>query len=286
MSARARRVGAARWLRCWPPSPAARRRRRRSLPRSSATRIPQPLTGAPGDAGARPRHRRQPAGRPVPAVPQRRRFPRSASRATSRPTWPAPAPLERRRSCACASSTRGASTRQTIMPAYYRTDGLHARRRGLARQDDARRAADRGRGRLPARRCVTDAMTPHARHRRSAGAGCSRGAAALAALRRRCGRRAQADELAAAVAAFTGGAPVRAGQGQARRSPRWSTTATSVPVTVSVDSPMTAADHVTAIAHLQRDAIRSATWRSSRSARAPARRSVVHAHPPGHQRRS
>jgi sulfur-oxidizing protein SoxY len=58
---------------------------------------------------------------------------------------------------------------------------------------------------------------------------------------------AQADDLAAAVAAFAGGAGVKAGRVKldlARRVDNGNV----VPLSVSVDSPMTAADHVKAIA--------------------------------------
>ena len=58
---------------------------------------------------------------------------------------------------------------------------------------------------------------------------------------------AQADELAAAVAAFAGGAAVRPGRVKLEIA-RLVDNGNVVPVSVSVDSPMTAADHVTAIA--------------------------------------
>jgi sulfur-oxidizing protein SoxY len=58
---------------------------------------------------------------------------------------------------------------------------------------------------------------------------------------------ADADELAAAVAAFAGGAPVRAGRVEFDIAPLVEN-GNTVPVTVRVQSPMTEADHVTAIA--------------------------------------
>lgn len=58
---------------------------------------------------------------------------------------------------------------------------------------------------------------------------------------------AQTDELAVAVAAFTGGATVRPGRVKLEVA-RLVDNGNVVPVSVSVDSPMTAADHVTAIA--------------------------------------
>jgi len=58
---------------------------------------------------------------------------------------------------------------------------------------------------------------------------------------------ADADELAAAVAAFAGGAPVRAGRVEFDIAPLVEN-GNTVPVTVRVPSPMTEADHVTAIA--------------------------------------
>ena len=56
-----------------------------------------------------------------------------------------------------------------------------------------------------------------------------------------------ADELAAAVAAFAGGAPVRAGRVDFDIAPLVEN-GNTVPVTVRVPSPMTEADHVTTIA--------------------------------------
>jgi sulfur-oxidizing protein SoxY len=58
---------------------------------------------------------------------------------------------------------------------------------------------------------------------------------------------ADADELAAAVAAFAGGAPVRAGRVDFDIAPLVEN-GNTVPVTVRVQSPMTEADHVKAIA--------------------------------------
>ena len=58
---------------------------------------------------------------------------------------------------------------------------------------------------------------------------------------------ADADELAAAVVAFAGGAPVGAGRVEFDIAPLVEN-GNTVPVTVRVPSPMTEADHVTAIA--------------------------------------
>ena len=58
---------------------------------------------------------------------------------------------------------------------------------------------------------------------------------------------AQADELAAAVAAFAGGAAVKPGRVKLEIA-KLVDNGNVVPVSVSVDSPMTAADHVKAIA--------------------------------------
>ncbi len=58
---------------------------------------------------------------------------------------------------------------------------------------------------------------------------------------------AQTDELAAAVRQFAGGAPVRNGRVQLDIA-QLVDNGNTVPMTVSVDSPMTAADHVAAIA--------------------------------------
>jgi sulfur-oxidizing protein SoxY len=59
--------------------------------------------------------------------------------------------------------------------------------------------------------------------------------------------RATPEEMAAAVRAFTGGAPVREGRLRLEISPLVEN-GNTVPVTVTVDSPMTASDHVQAIA--------------------------------------
>jgi len=58
---------------------------------------------------------------------------------------------------------------------------------------------------------------------------------------------AQSEELAAAVAAFAGGATVRPGRVKLEVA-KLVDNGNVVPVSVSVESPMTAADHVTAIA--------------------------------------
>ena len=58
---------------------------------------------------------------------------------------------------------------------------------------------------------------------------------------------AQSDELAAAVAKFTGGAPVKTGRVKFDIA-QLVDNGNTVPVSVAVDSPMTAADHVVAIA--------------------------------------
>lgn len=55
------------------------------------------------------------------------------------------------------------------------------------------------------------------------------------------------DELAAAIQAWTGGAPLQSGRIKLDIAPIVDN-GNTVPITVSVDSPMTAADHVSAIA--------------------------------------
>ena len=55
------------------------------------------------------------------------------------------------------------------------------------------------------------------------------------------------EEMEAAVRAFTGGAPVRDGRVRFEIAPLVEN-GNTVPITVSVDSPMSAADHVQAIA--------------------------------------
>lgn len=71
---------------------------------------------------------------------------------------------------------------------------------------------------------------------------------------------AQADELKAAIAAYTGGAVIRPGRVRLEIAPLIDN-GNVVPVSISVDSPMTAADHVIAIAlfnekNPQRDVLR------------------------------
>ena len=58
---------------------------------------------------------------------------------------------------------------------------------------------------------------------------------------------AAADDLAAAIAAFAAGAPVRAGRVELDIAPLVEN-GNAVPITVSVESPMTATDHVRSIA--------------------------------------
>ena len=58
---------------------------------------------------------------------------------------------------------------------------------------------------------------------------------------------AQSDELAAAVARFTGGAPVKTGRVKLDIA-QLVDNGNTVPVSVAVESPMTAADHVVAVA--------------------------------------
>jgi sulfur-oxidizing protein SoxY len=58
---------------------------------------------------------------------------------------------------------------------------------------------------------------------------------------------AQSDELAAAVARFTGGAPVKTGRVKLDIA-QLVDNGNTVPVNVTVDSPMTAVDHVVAVA--------------------------------------
>ena len=91
--------------------------------------IPEPLAAGAGDAGARPRARRRARVRQLRAVPRGARSRdalRRRRRALARRRRRA---LHRRRSCACASSTTCASIRATIMPSYYKVDGLVACRR-------------------------------------------------------------------------------------------------------------------------------------------------------------
>lgn len=71
---------------------------------------------------------------------------------------------------------------------------------------------------------------------------------------------ATSDELAAAIAAYTGGAPVQAGRVKLDIAPLVDN-GNAVPVTLSVDSPMTDHDHVTDLAlfnerNPQRDVVR------------------------------
>ena len=58
---------------------------------------------------------------------------------------------------------------------------------------------------------------------------------------------AASDDLAAAIAAFAGGAPVRAGRVKLEVAPLVEN-GNVVPIAISVDSPMSEADHVKAIA--------------------------------------
>jgi sulfur-oxidizing protein SoxY len=97
---------------------------------------------------------------------------------------------------------------------------------------------------------MNDRITPLATRRAliSAGAGITgwllvRPAAAQPAMQ----SMAQSDILNSAVASFTGGAPTREGRVLLDIAPLVDN-GNTVPMTVTVDSPMTATDHVTAIA--------------------------------------
>ena len=110
---------------------------------SSATPSRQSLTGAPGDA-ARGRalvldRSSAPASS---ATPGRSRKP--GFRAISRPTSQAPAAAGRKASSGCGWSMPRSLNPATIMPSYYRVEGLAARRHGMARQADPVGGTDRG----------------------------------------------------------------------------------------------------------------------------------------------
>ena len=92
----------------------------------------------------------------------------------------------------------------------------------------------------PASRIELPGRTPSRRLCLTAGAGLALLAVAPAA-------RATPDAMATAVAAFTGGVPVTAGRVRLDVPPLVEN-GNAVPLTVSAESPMTAADHVTAIA--------------------------------------
>src|SRR4030095_16145279 len=117
-----------------------------------------------------------------------------------------------------------------------------SRRSAVARKAGTDGAADRGRrgaARHAARmnRRADNEHCPSSRARRrvlATGAGL---AVSLVV------RPAYAEDLAAAVASFTGGAPVRPGKVKLD-IPALVENGNTVPVTVSVDSPMTAADRV------------------------------------------
>ncbi len=111
--------------------------------------IPRLAHRRDGRPRARPRHRRQPPGRPLPALPQRALSrgalpgqPRARSARAPGGDW-----SEGQLRLRIVDS--GRINPATIMPAYYRTDGLVRVAPGLARQAHPERGADRGRGGLP-----------------------------------------------------------------------------------------------------------------------------------------
>ena len=110
--------------------------------------IPQSLTGAPGDPARGPGDRREPPGRPVPALPFR---PVPGGALPGRPRADLAGAGSRSTEGQLRLRIVDASrlNRATIMPPYYRTDGLARVAANFARQAGADRRADRGRGRLP-----------------------------------------------------------------------------------------------------------------------------------------
>ena len=243
---------------------AAADRRRRATPRAAAPSSPAGSTGlcllchaAPipeerfqGNLGARPGRRRR--------------------------------ALERRRSCGCAWSTPRRLNPAAIMPAYHRTDGLQRVGARLAGQADARRAAGRGRGRLPGDAEVSRAMTPTDALRRRrccspAARGVALGAPGARAQAAGAGRGGRAPSPAAA--------PPRAGPRDARHR-------------AAGRERQRGADHGRgrepddrgrprdARSRSSTSATRSATSRGSTLGPRAGRAEVVHAHPPGDHRSS
>ena len=176
-----------------------------------------------GRPGAWPGHRRRPAGRALPALPCRP-VPGGAlpGRPGARPRRRR-APACPRASSGCAWSTAAGSTPTTIMPSYYRIDGLEPRRLGVAGPARADRPGDRGCRGVPRHLARTDRRSP---------------AAAPLGARRRCRRPAPARPAGAGHARgdergdprrFTGRAPGPARAASASTCRPWSRTATPCP---------------------------------------------------------
>ena len=254
----------ARWPRGWSPCGAAWPGRRRApTPSRIAHR-------RPGRSRARSRHRRQPPGRPVPALSPRAvpggavpGQPRARSRGSGgalvRGSAPAPdrgfRPDHPRHDHAGVSSNRG-------------TDAGGA---GLAGQADPGRRADRGRGGLPD---DTEGLRCDRRASRrefllaAGGVAAGLGLGAIIAVdarardpRGRCRR----------PSARWSARPRQHGQGQARAAAAVEN-GNAVPLTVSVESPMTEADHVQGDSRLHREEPAARRRRASASGRAPAGR--------------
>ena len=166
------------------------------------------------------------------------------------------------------------------MPSYFRTDGL--KRVGAAYRGkpilDAQQVEDVV-AYLQTLKALPDASSPPARASRSTmttvpyAASCSAGAAAplLALVRPAVGRRLQPMRPRSRTSPA---APCRKPAGSRSRSRELVDNGNAVPVTVSVDSPMSAGDHVTAIAHLQRTQSAARRRPLPRSTRAPGKAEV------------
>ena len=243
---------------------------------SPATRIPAPLTEASRRRDARPRASspsRQTG--PVPAVPQRS-VSRGASRRATLATDLAGAgarwsEAQLRLRIVDASAPEPA----TIMPSYYRTDDLERVGRQWRGQPVLDRAADRGRGRVPAhaaRSSMAIAVCRIARRRQVSPPALTAVPAsrcrAWSPARRRC----RTNSRDGACAASRGGAP------HARRARCKLDVAplvengNAVPITVSVDSPMTADRPRAGDRRLQREEPAARAWPRSGSRRARAAR--------------
>ena len=132
-------------------APAARRRCSRRALRPFAVeagRDPALAHRRAGRSRARPRHRRQPAAGPLPALPHRA-VPGGALPGQSRPDLAGAGARLSEGQLRLRLVDGGRFNPDTIMPSYYRTDGLEPGRRRPGGQADPERRADRGRGGLP-----------------------------------------------------------------------------------------------------------------------------------------
>ena len=132
----------------------------------------------------------------------------------------------------------------TIMPSYYKVDGLDARRGRVSGKADPQRDGDRGRGRVPRHAAMTGRDSPRFRVRRRL----LQGAGALALAPRLTARAAERDLPAIpALSAYIAGRSPGTGGALRLELPQLADNGQTVPMKVAVDGPFAPGPHVRTI---------------------------------------